>query len=55
MSAHKPQLDEMTPAQIRVLCEELLYTMDAEQRLKVKAKLPGIYAMVYPPKSEDEK
>lgn len=55
IGAHKPELDNMTPAQIRVLCEELLYTMDAEQRLKVKAKLPGIYGMVYPdkPKAED--
>lgn len=47
MSAHKPELDNMTPAQIRVLCEELLYTMDIDQREKIALKLPGLYKMVY--------
>lgn len=45
--AHKPELDNMTPAMIRVLCEELLYTMDCDQRQKVAKKIPGIYKMVY--------
>ena len=44
---HKPELDDMTPAQIRVLCEELLYTMDCTQRIKVAKVIPGIYKMVY--------
>lgn len=45
--AHRPELDNMTPAMIRVLCEELLYTMDYEQRRKIATKLPGIYKMVF--------
>lgn len=45
--AHKPELDNMTPAMIRVLCEELLYTMDCDQRWKIAKKIPGIYKMVY--------
>lgn len=45
--AHKPELDNMTPAMIRVLCEELLYTMDCDQRRKIAKKIPGIYKMVY--------
>jgi len=47
-NAHKPELDNMSPAQIRVLCEELLYTMDTEQRRKIMGRLPGIYHMAYP-------
>jgi len=44
---HKPELDEMSPSQIRVLCEQLLYTMDIEQRIKVSTEIPGIYKMVF--------
>jgi len=47
-NAHHPELDNMSPAQIRVLCEELLYTMDTEQRRKIMGRLPGIYHMAYP-------
>jgi len=54
MSAHKPEMDKMTPAQIRALCEELLYTMDIEQREKIKATLPGLYAMVFPEPKGDK-
>ena len=45
--AHKPELDNLTPAQTRVLCEELFYTMDCEQRFKIAVKLPGLYQMVF--------
>ena len=43
MNAHKPQLDQMTPTEIRVICEQLLYTMDIEQRTKLKNTYPGLY------------
>jgi hypothetical protein len=48
MNAHKPQLDQMTPAEIRVICEYLLYTMDIEQRTKLKNTYPGLYQKLYP-------
>jgi len=48
MSAHKPQLDEMTPAEIRVVCEQLLYTMDSDQRVKLRRMYPGLYAKIEP-------
>lgn len=44
---HQPQLDEFTPAEIRVLCEELLYTMEIEQRQKIMARHPGLYVRLY--------
>lgn len=47
-NAHKPELDNMTPAQIRVVCEQLLYTMDYEQRHKFMGTFPGLYLMLYP-------
>jgi len=50
VNAHKPQLDEMTPAEIRVICEQLLYTMDIEQRIKFLETYPGLYAKIEPPK-----
>ena len=50
VNAHKPQLDEMTPAEIRVICEQLLYTMDIEQRIKFRETYPGLYAKIEPPK-----
>jgi len=46
--AHKPELDEITPAMIRVVAEFLLYTMHIEQRTKLIAELPGIYKLIYP-------
>ena len=51
--AHKPELDEMTPAMIRVVAEFLLYTMDIEQRTKLIAELPGIYKLIYPEKKSE--
>lgn len=45
---HHPELDEFTPAQVRVLAEALLYTMDIEQRRKLMRRLPGIYLMLFP-------
>lgn len=48
MNAHKPELDELTPAEIRVICEQLLYTMDIEQRIKFKAAYPGLYEKACP-------
>ena len=44
---HKPELDELTPAQIRVVCEQLLYTMDSTQRFKFATELPGLYKKLY--------
>lgn len=46
VNAHKPSLDNLTPAQIRVVAEQLLYTMDHVQRLKFKSSFPGIYRLV---------
>jgi hypothetical protein len=48
MSAHKPELDQFTPAEIRVVCEQLLYTMDSEQRVKFMQTHPGLYLKLYP-------
>jgi len=48
MSTHKPALDELTPAEIRVVCEQLLYTMPVEQRVKLRETYPGLYAKVEP-------
>lgn len=52
MSAHKPELDQFTPAEIRVVCEQLLYTMDSEQRKKFMQKYPGLYLKLYPSAKE---
>lgn len=46
--AHKPELDRMSPAQIRVVCEQLLYTMAPEQRGKLMQAFPGLYLMMFP-------
>jgi len=46
--AHKPEMDQLSPAQIRVVCEQLLYTMDTEQRRKLMGTFPGLYLMLYP-------
>jgi hypothetical protein len=45
---HRPTLDNMSPAQIRVVLERLLNTMQIEQRRDFMATLPGLYRMVYP-------
>ena len=47
-NAHKPELDKMSPAQIRVVCEQLLYTMDTDQRHKFMATFPGLYCLIFP-------
>lgn len=47
-AAHRPEMDYLTPAQTRVVCEQLLYTMDIEQRGKFKATFPGLYRLLYP-------
>jgi hypothetical protein len=44
--SHKPSLDRMTPAMIRVVAEYLLYIMDTEQRRKFMNDLPGIYKII---------
>jgi hypothetical protein len=33
---------------MRVVCEQLLNTMDIEQRRKLMAAFPGLYQMIYP-------
>lgn len=48
MSGHQPELDNFTPAQIRVVCEQLLFTMDYAQREKFMATFPGLYVKLYP-------
>ena len=44
---HKAELDDFTPSEIRVLCEELLYTMEIEQRRKIMVRHPGLYMRLY--------
>lgn len=46
--SHRPELDKMTPAMIRVVAEFLLYTMQTEQRITFIDTLPGIYKIIYP-------
>lgn len=46
--AHKPELDNLTPAQQRVVLEELLYTMQIEQRTSLMETFPGLYLMIFP-------
>lgn len=48
MSSHNPNIDKMTPAEIRVLAEYLLYTMDYEQRTKLMKEHPGLYGKIFP-------
>ena len=45
--SHYPSLDDMTPAQIRVVCELLLYVANIEQRLKFRDTFTWLYQMVY--------
>jgi len=46
--AHHPAMDSMSPAQIRVVCEHLLYTMEIGQRRKLMAAFPGLYKTLFP-------
>ena len=48
MSIHKAELDNLTPAEIRVVCERLLATMDFEQRCQLREYIPGLYAKIEP-------
>jgi hypothetical protein len=48
MTDHRPTLDSLSPAQIRVVLERLLMTMQSEARRDFMEKLPGLYCMVYP-------
>lgn len=52
MSAHRPELDQFTPAEIRVVCEHLLYTMNSEQRAKFMQTHPGLYLKLCPSAKE---
>lgn len=46
-TAHKPELDDFTPAMIRTLAEFLLYTMSMDQRHKLIQELPEFYRRLY--------
>lgn len=46
--AHKKSLDDLSPAQIRVVCEHLLYTMKTDQRRDLMATFPGLYLLIFP-------
>lgn len=46
--AHKPELDKLSPAQIRVVCEQLLYTMKTDERRNLMATFPGLYVLIFP-------
>lgn len=46
--SHKNSLDNMSPSQIRVVLEYLLYIMPIEQRKDLMATFPGLYKMIYP-------
>lgn len=52
---HKPELDNMTPAMIRVVAEFLLYKMDTDLRRKFIDELPGIYNLIYPDNTATKK
>lgn len=45
---HKKELDDFTPAEMRVVTELLLHTMDYVQRMKFMQRLPGLYVKIYP-------
>ncbi len=52
---HRPELDNLSPAQQRVVLERLLMTMLSEQRQDLIAKHPGLYAMIFPEYKKDTK
>lgn len=47
MGPHLKTLDDCTPAQIRVVCEQLLYTMDQNQRHSFALAMPGLYQKLF--------
>lgn len=50
--AHNPNIDNMSVAQMRVVLEHLLYTMEIKQRLNLMDSFPGLYSMIYPKSGE---
>lgn len=46
--AHNPNIDNMSPSQMRVVLEHLLYTMEIRQRKNLMNSFPGLYKMIYP-------
>ena len=46
--AHNPNIDNMSVAQMRVVLEHLLYTMEIDQRRNLMNTFPGLYKMLYP-------
>ena len=46
--AHNPKVDNMSVAQMRVVLEHLLYTMEIVQRRTLMNTFPGLYEMIYP-------
>ena len=46
--AHRPSLDNMSPAQIRVVCEHFLFTMEFKARNDLMETYPGLYRQIYP-------
>ena len=48
MTKHKPELDSLTPSEIRVVLEQLLWTMEIKQRENLQKAYPGLYKAIYP-------
>lgn len=46
--AHNSNIDNMSVAQMRVVLEHLLYTMEIKQRVDLMDTFPGLYKMIYP-------
>ncbi len=46
--AHKSSLDNMSVAQMRVVLEHLLFTMEFKQRKNLMECFPGLYKMIFP-------
>jgi hypothetical protein len=46
--AHNSNIDNMSVAQMRVVLEHLLYTMEIKQRRNLMDSFPGLYNMIYP-------
>jgi len=48
MTKHKPELDSLTPSEIRVVLEQMLWTMEIKQRENLQKAYPGLYKAIYP-------
>lgn len=46
--SHNSNIDNMSVAQMRVVLEYLLYTMEIKQRKDLMNTFPGLYKMIYP-------